>query len=160
MIEAVRHIGLFEVYHNAKHSEDTLRSWLADGRRLQDLDGLILEAQCKNLLMSAQKLLMAQSVYPNIDKLVITSQTAAPSDDETSYSGTIYTTVAADELARSLSTENPYTVQWNLTTESANGVWGSFVLITSGGVMINRALAGITKLSGQSKIITFTGSVV
>lgn len=123
------------------------------------MPGIKWVASYNNLLMASQKLKMAQAVYPNIDRLVITSQTTAPADNETAYTGVIYTSTPADEFSRN-DNQNPAIIQWNITAEAANGPWGSFILIDSTGNMINRALAGITKASNTNKIIQFTGRVV
>lgn len=152
MIEAPKYNGVFGVWtYPIGLTEDELKEWRRHDR-------VILDSCATNILMATQKALMAAAVYPNIDRLVITTQTSTPQDNETSYSGTIYTTTASDEFSRS-GGGNPYTVAWNITSNTANGSWGSFVLIDSAGNMINRALAGVSKSSGQGKIIQFTGRV-
>ena len=159
MNENAQYVGIFSVFTNKHYTTEALRQWCESGRRIEDLVGVELVDISRNILMADRKQAMANAVYPNIDRLVITSQTSTPEDTETGYSGTMYTTVTADEFSRSAS-GNPYTVQWNITTDTANGNWGSFILIDSGGSMINRALAGVTKASGTSKIVQFTGSVI
>lgn len=159
LTERAEYVGIFEIYDNPGYETDYLRCWCRDGNDILDLPGVSLERTDKNIIMAAQKLLMANAVYPRIDRLVITSQTATPVDSETSYSGTIYTSVLADEFSRS-NEGNPYQVQWNITSDSANGTWSSLILITAGGEMINRALTSMTKISGTTKIVQFTGSVV
>ena len=157
MFENCRHIGLFEVYdHNQLSNEQLLDIMMGPG--FANSKHLKNRRLCRNILMASQKLSMANAVYPTIDRLAITNQTGLPADTETSYSGTIYTTNASEEFTRS-GNVNPYTVGWNILTDSANGTWGSFVLITQSGAMINRALAGITKFSGTAKLVMFTGSV-
>lgn len=158
MNEALRHIGIFHTWDNPGYSTDELRRWMANGKDFRDLPDLLNYQQAKNLLMASQKLLMANSVYPNIATLAITSQTSIPSDDETSYTGLIYTAGQAQEFTRS-GRVNPYTVGWNINSTMANGNWGSFILLDSNGQMINRALAGVTKTSNTSKLVVFTGSV-
>lgn len=159
IVEIPKHQGVFTVFDHPGYSTEWLKHWTEMGNPIEKINGLKICKVATNLIMASQKLLMAQAVYPNIDRLVITNQTTTPADTETSYSGTIYTTVAGDEFFRSDET-NPYQVAWSITTDSANGNWGSFVLITSTGAMINRALAGVTKLSGTGKIVQFTGSVI
>lgn len=135
-----------------------MRDWLQREPNFHKIPGLGEPIIVKNLLMASQKLLMANAVYPNIDRLIITNQTGLPSDSETSYSGTIYEADSVDEFTRS-GNVNPYTVGWNILSDDANGSWGSFVLVTAAGAMINRALAGVTKTSGTGKLVVFTGSV-
>lgn len=155
--EGIKHTGIFHVWDNPLSPEETRAVWEAHG-----LDGLFNRLtgyqRRHNILMAAQKLIMANAVYPRIDKLVITSQTASPNDAETSYTGTIYQTTAADEVLRS-GNSNPYQVGWNITASGANGTWGSFVLVDGTGTMINRALAGVTKAANSAKLVIFTGSV-
>lgn len=158
MIESVLWNGVFSVYTNPGYSTEELNELTRAGIPFTQIDGLELIETRPNLLMAAQKLAMANQVFPAIDKLVITSQSTPPVDTETSYSGTIYTTVAADEFGRS-GNGNPYTVSWNLGPSTANGTWGSFILINSDGAMINRALANIVKATGSRKIVHFEGSV-
>lgn len=159
LIEKINWQGIFTVYLNPGYTTQELRQWRESGYETVDLPGIEALGQRKNILMSAQKLLMAQAVFPNIDQLVITSQSSTPADTETTYSGTIYTTVDADEYYRSTG-GNPAQIGWNITSESANGTWGSFILITSTGSMINRALAGsVTKNSGSNLVVDFTGTV-
>lgn len=159
MREHAKHIGVFNVWDNPGYDSDEIKTII----QKYGLDGLSRKMKAylpiHNLLMASAKLDMANLVYPSIDKLVITSQTTTPVDSETSYSGTIYTTVAADEYYRS-GNGNPYQVGWNIQSNSANGNWGSFVLITSTGTMINRAIANVTKTSGTAKLVLFTGTVV
>lgn len=126
--------------------------------RLDQLSGLVNYQHVNNILMASQKLLMANAVYPRIDRLVISPDTSNPVDTESSYSA-IYTTSLAEEFARS-GNSNPYQVAWNITNPAANGTWGSFILIDANGAMINRALAGVTKTAGTAKLVQFTGSVV
>lgn len=159
MNEAIRHIGIFHAWDNPGYSTDELRRWMANGKDFRDLPDLLNYQQARNLLMASQKLIMANMVYPTIDRLVITSQTGVPSDNETSYSGLIYTAGSTEEFTRTGGV-NPYTVGWNINSPSANGTWGSFVLINSDGQMLNRAIAGVTKNSNTSKLIVFTGSVI
>lgn len=158
MNEQLIHTGYFHCWDNHEYSTEDLRQIVKRGINLSALKGLGNYHLKKNILMADQKLLMANAVYPGIDKLVITSQTATPADNETGYSGTIYTTVAGDEFTRS-GNVNPYTVGWNILSDSANGNWGSFILITNTGAMINRALAGVSKTSGTAKLVIFTGTV-
>jgi hypothetical protein len=112
-----------------------------------------------NTLMQRFKKEMAEAVFTKIDRLVITSQNTPAQDNEDTYTGALYTTSTADEFSRSVD-GNPYSVAWNIPAGSATGAWGSYVLITSGGLMINRALAGISKGANASVIVEFTGSVV
>lgn len=158
MIETLQHKGVFHAFDNPGYSNEELREVF----RAAGIDGLrdILPNYERrfNLLMASQKLIMANSVYPKIDALVITSQTGTPVDTESSYSGVMYTTNLAEEFTRSGNT-NPYIVGWNVINDAANGVWGSFILVTSTGAMINRALAGITKVTGTAKLVLFTGTV-
>lgn len=157
MDEKPQYIGVFTVFDSTEIPTEELQEWCID-RPLAEYPGLKMVSAHQNILMASQKTLMANAVYPNISKLVITSQTTTPQDNETSYSGLIYQTVAADEFSRS-GGGNPYNIAWNITSNSANGVWGSFILVTSGGSMINRALAGVSKSSGQGRIVQFSGSV-
>lgn len=171
--EAARHRGIFHTWDNLHYSTEELRDvfdyWQKKPGRDPGtfsptelemiLDGLCNYQKCPNIIMATQKLRMANAVYPNIDRLVITSQTSSPSDTETSYSGEIYTSVASDEFYRS-GNANPYQVGFNILNDAANGNWGSFILITSTGEMINRALSGVTKSAGTSKLVMFTGSVL
>lgn len=158
MNENATHTGVFHVFDNPGYSTDELRALFAE----LGLDGFMRHLpgyeRRQNLLMSAQKLAMANAVYPTIDSLVLTSQTSIPVDSETSYSGTIYTANISQEFTRS-GNVNPYILGWNITSESANGPWGSFITLNSNGVMINRALAGVTKKSGATKLVMFTGTV-
>ena len=158
MIETPRYKGIFTVYDNPWYKTEELELWVRHGKRFEDLPGISILEQMSNILMASQKLAMANAVFPNIDKLVITNQTSTPVDSETSYSGTIYTSVPSDEFYRSANA-NPYRMGWNITASGANGTWGSFVLITPNGTMINRALAGVTKDAGTAKIVDFQGSV-
>jgi hypothetical protein len=158
MIEVIRHTGIFHAWDNPGFDNDELRRMWERGGMKELCVRLRNYERRKNILMASQKLLMANAVYPNIDRLAITSQTSTPTDAETSYSGTLYTTQAAEEFTRS-GNVNPYTVGWNILSDSANGTWGSFILITNSGAMINRALAGVTKASGTAKLVIFTGSV-
>lgn len=158
MNESLRHKGVFHCWDNPGYNNADLREMFAEKGILTLAKELPGYQRVNNILMASQKLLMANSVYPNIDKLVITNQTSVPSDNESSYSGTIYTTVASEEFTRS-GNVNPYTVGWNILTDAANGSWGSFILITQAGAMINRALAGVTKNAGTAKLVIFTGSV-
>ena len=158
MNEQHRHVGIFHCFDNPWLGNDDLNAIMAEFG-LAGFEKYLKNYQRRpNILMATQKLAMANAVYPNIDHLVITSQTTTPQDNETSYSGTIYTTGASEEFTRS-GNVNPYTVGWNILSDSANGTWGSFVLATQAGAMINRALAGISKTSGTAKLIVFTGTV-
>lgn len=159
LTENIRWEGIFLVYENPCYTTEELKEWRASGREVSELPFIKPIGRRKNLLMASQKLLMAQAVFPNIDSLVITSQTSSPADTETTYSGTIYTASSTEEYYRSTSS-NPAQIGWNITSESANGTWGSFILITSTGAMINRALAGsVTKSSGSNLVVDFTGTV-
>lgn len=157
MNEIAEHLGTFHAWDHPRLSNEQLKDLFTWGDRHLNR-WLWNYKRCPNILMATQKLAMANAVYPSIDRLVITSQTATPQDNETSYSGTIYTTVAADEFTRS-GNANPYTVGWNILDDDANGSWGSFILVTEAGAMINRALAGVSKTTGTAKLIIFTGSV-
>lgn len=158
MNEFGKHIGIFHIWDNPGYTTDQIREWLARGHALESLQGLGQPQVVKNILMASQKLAMSNAVYPNIDHLVITSQTGIPSDSETSYSGVLYETDLSEEFTRS-GNENPFIVGWNVLDDGANGSWGSFILVDSGGNMINRALAGVTKTSGTGKLVVFTGTV-
>ena len=158
MNEIAQYKGTFAAFDNYEYSTEEIREILRRGIPLWTLKGLVNAQVKKNVLMASQKLAMATAVYSTIDRLVITNQTSIPSDAETSYTGAIYTSLPGDETSRS-EANNPYTVSWNIVSDTANGSWGSFVLINSTGAMINRALAGITKISGTAKLIMFTGSV-
>lgn len=158
MNELLRHTGIFRIWDNPGWSTELLREWISRGFAPHEIPGLGEPVVVKNLLMASQKLLMATAVYPTIDRLIITSQTGLPVDSETSYSGTLYETSPGEEITRS-GNVNPYTVGWSIQDDAANGSWGSFVLVTSTGAMINRALAGVTKTSGTAKLVMFTGEV-
>jgi hypothetical protein len=157
MREHASHTGTFRIYDNPGYSLKQLRQWLSEGRPLDALIGFRSPIVKKNLLMASQKLAMANAVYPAIDRLIITSQTAPPVDSETSYTGVIYEAGASEEAQRTPG--NPYQVMWSIVSSDANGNWGSFVLVDAAGNMINRALAGVTKQANTGKIVTFTGSV-
>lgn len=158
MNESLQHIGIFHTWDNPGYSTAELRRWMANGRDFRDLPDLLNHQQAKNLLMAAQKLVMANAVYPTIASLAITSQTSTPQDNETAYTGLIYRATETEEFTRT-GRVNPYTVGWNINSATANGTWGSFILLNSDGQMINRALAGVTKTSNTSKLVVFTGSV-
>ncbi len=159
MNEILQHVGMFEIWDGVPGWDTArIRAWLARGNPFERIPGISQPQVAKNLLMASQKLAMANAVYPTIDHLVITSQTTLPSDSETSYSGVIYEADASLEITRS-EDGNPYKVGWNIQDDLANGIWGSFILVKADGSMINRALAGITKISGQSKWVVFTGLV-
>jgi len=155
MQENPKHTGRFDVFEHPGYSTEELRGLIA----ADHLDKITKVATCHNLLMAAQKLAMATAVYPTIATLVITNQSTSPVDTETAPGAVvIYTTVAVDEYLRSAA-GNPYQVGWNIINDSANGTWGSFCLLTASGVLINRALAGVTKNAGQGRLVLFTGSV-
>lgn len=157
--ETARHTGVFTVFDNTGYTTEELRVILRAGVNPYGLAYLTRADQRPNILMAAMKQAMARAVYPLIDGLVLTSQTATPVDTETTWAGQIYATVASDEVTRGADGDNPYQVGWNIISDAANGTWGSFVLRTSAGVMINRALAGVTKTSGAAKLVIFNGSV-
>lgn len=160
LVESAQWIGLFGTYLNPGYSRDEVNAALDKGLVLADLPGVVQIETQKNILMASQKLAMAGQVYPKIERLVITSQTTSPSDTETAYSGTIYTSVDADEYYRTGNT-NPYQVVWNIASAAANGAWGSYICIDALGQMINRALTGgVTKSPGSNIIVEFTGSVI
>jgi hypothetical protein len=158
MNETAQFIGTFDCWDNPGYDADYLRRWMEAGKPLGELPGISGNGPVFNLLMASQKLLMANAVYPGIDRLVISGDTSLPIDSETSYTAA-YTTGEAEEFYRS-GNGNPYQVAWNITSSSANGTWGSFILVDAGGAMINRALAGVTKTAGTAKLVQFTGSVV
>lgn len=153
------HAGVFTVFDNTGYSTEELRAILRAGVDPHALAYLSQAEERKNILMAPMKALMARSVYPLIAKLVLTTQTATPVDTETAWSGTIYQTVASDEVTRDSDDSNPYRVGWNIASDGANGNWGSFVLATEGGAIINRALAGVTKTAGAAKLVIFQGRV-
>lgn len=157
MQESFKPYGIFDVFDHDNLTNEQLLDIITWGglHRSRHLRGY---QRVYNTVMATQKLLASNAVWPNIDKLVITNQTGTPSDSETSYIGTIYTTLTTDEFIRSANV-NPYQVGWNITASGANGNWGSFITITSSGTMINRALAGVAKQAGTGKLVLFTGSV-
>jgi hypothetical protein len=157
--EQACHLGIFYVWDHNFLTNKELSDLIACGDKADYNHYLTGYKECPNIIMASQKLLMANAVYPTIDRLVITSQSGVPVDTETSYTDTIYTTNVAEESLRSGSV-NPYQVGWNIRSASANGAWGSFVLINSSGGMINRALAGVTKSANSAKLVIFTGRVV
>ena len=160
MNSQVDYKGVFDVYENTMNlSSDELRQYMAEGVDIVKIPGTCLVGPKPNVLMQAQKIKMAQAVYPAIDRLIITNQTSTPSDTETGYTGAIYTSVETDEFYRSGPSQNPYQIAWNINADSANGAWGSFVLVDAFGSMINRALAGITKNSSTSILVQFSGLV-
>lgn len=158
MNQTLQYQGIFTAADlPADADERMIRRLLRDGVPLSEL-GLPNTQEIRNIIMDAYKLAAVTAVYGQIDRLAITSQTSTPSSSETSYSGALYTTAVADEYYRSGLT-NPYRVGWQIRDASANGTWGSMILITSTGSMINRALAGVTKTAGVVKIVDFQGSV-
>jgi hypothetical protein len=155
MTEQPTHQGVFRVYDTVDRTITYLRMLMSEGYKPLSL--ATLAAECPNLLMASQKLLMANAVYPRIDRLIITNQTGTPVDTETTYNGVIYTATSNVEFFRAPG--NPYRVAWAIPANVANGNWGSFVLVDEAGAMINRALAGITKAAGTAKIVEFEGRV-
>ncbi len=111
----------------------------------------------KNLLMAVHKLAMANLIFPTIDHLVITADQTSPRDTETTYTA-FYETSDSEETFRTGNT-NPYQIAWNVSSASANGTWGSFILVDEYGAMINRALALVTKSANTRKLVQFTGRV-
>jgi len=159
MKEIAKHAGIFHVWDVVPGWDMShLRDWLARGNAFYSIPGIGAPCVVKNILMATQKTAMANAVYPTIDHLVITSQTNPPSDSETGYTGVLYETDSSIEINRS-EEGNPFVVGWKIPVDDANGTWGSFILVNSDGDMINRALAGVTKTSGQEKWVVFTGSV-
>ena len=159
MNETIKHTGIFHVYDHPGYDTEVLRDWLNQGLSPLLLPGVDNYQRRPNIIMAAQKLLMANAVYPTITSLAITSQTSTPTDSETEYTGLIYQAGVSQEFTRSGNT-NPYTVGWNILSDDANGTWGSFILLNETGAMINRALAGVSKSSGTAKLVIFTGSVI
>lgn len=157
MIELAKHSGHFIVAEHNIQDESRLKNWLKQGVPLRRIPGIRSVRIVKNTLMATRKLAMVNAVYPLIDRLVITANTAIPVDTESAYTS-FYTTGALEEFYRAPG--NPYQIAWNISNAAANGNWGSFVLIDAAGAMINRALAGITKASGTTKLILFEGSVI
>jgi hypothetical protein len=157
MRERAKHIGIFRMW-DVPGEVDSRALWYSYHHNIDLAEVLGDPTIRQNLLMANQKLAMAAAVYPNIDRLVITSQITAPNDSETSYSGALYTTTSVDEFFRS-GISNPYRISWKITSSTANGPWGSLILIDASGNMINRALAGTSKLAGVTKIVDFTGRV-
>ena len=154
--ETCQAFGFFDIFTNPGIATDELREMAKNG---QDIIA-ILKNHCRryNTVMAEPKRQMANLIFGDIASLVITNQTSTPVSTETSYSGTIYTAGAADEYIRT-GAVNPYQVGWNIFDSDANGPWGSFVLVGNTGLMINRAIAGVTKASGESKLVLFTGTV-
>lgn len=159
LIEQVRFVGRFDVWDHPGYSTEFLRRYMEENLEgLFTLPGMKASKPVFNVVMAAQKQIAGEYVYSTIDHLVITDQTDTPADNETDWTGTIYTTSTAEEYYRSAG-GNPYQVGWNITSSSANGTWGSFVCVTSTGAVINRSLAGTSKASGEGKIVMFSGSV-
>jgi hypothetical protein len=162
MIETPRYKGRFDVWSHPGFSTSRIAFYAREygpDPAFWPVGPFTHDGPVFNLLMASQKLLMAQAVFPNVDHLVITNQTTDPVDTETATGGTtIYSTVSTEEYMRS-GNVNPYQVGFNIITDSANGTWGSFCLVTAAGVLINRALAGVTKTAGQGKLVLFTGTV-
>jgi len=148
----IKPVGLFSVWTHTM-TPDEAREWYLT-KRLG-----VPHHEARNTLMATFKERMSQAVYPLIERLVITNQTSTPVDNETSFDGVIYQTSTADEFSRSGPT-NPFVVAWNIPPTVANGAWGSFVTIDAAGNLINRALAGYVKRSGESVIVEFTGRIV
>lgn len=160
MDERLSYMGLFQAYTH-QLGPSTLKNALSlikQGWQPEEV-GLKTVKLTTNTLMADFKRQMAALVFPKIDRLVITNQTSTPQDNEAVYSGVIYSAGPDEELSRSVGEVNPFSVAWNITSNDANGNWGSFILIDGGGNMINRALAGITKTANQNIVVEFTGSV-
>lgn len=164
VIQTARHVGIFNAYDHPGYTTEELRRWVKSGRHYLDLPAITHIKKCPNTLTSTVKLMMSNAVYPYINKLVLTSKATVPVDTETGYDQEDYIAEfgEASEFLRSPN-QNPYTVGWNISTNNANGLWGSFLLFgdfSGDKKMINRALAGVTKQAGQAKLVVFTGSVV
>lgn len=160
MIQKVQFRGVFTIADLPDHVDLDIVSRCFDaGLQMEDLPWRLPNLQrIENVVMDSYRLKAVEAVYHQIDRLVITTQTTQPSSAETEYTGTKYTTVATDIYYRS-GISNPYRIGFQVRDPAANGSWGSFVLIDSNGVMINRALANTSKTAGAAKIVDFQGTV-
>jgi hypothetical protein len=155
MNEALIWTGLFDCWdHNLTNSQ--LRD-LMTRPRWEKSRWLSNHEPRKNLLMAVHKLAMANLIFPTIDHLVITADTTAPRDTESTYTA-FYETSPSEVTLEALNT-NPAQMAWNIQSASANGTWGSFILVNEYGEMINRALALVTKSANTRKLVQFTGRV-
>lgn len=159
-IEKSKSKGVFSVYEvDDECNLEELKSWMQSGHSIESFPGTQFIRSDRNILMSSLKLAALNTIYGSADHLVITNQTSTPVESETSYSGTIYSTVENDEFFRSLST-NPIRIAWIIGPSSGIGTWGSYILVDSANTMINRALTGgVTKSNGQTLIVEFQGSL-
>lgn len=160
-IESFKLKGIFQFFDHPGYKTEELKFWLDKYGSLFNLPGLEIDKTKNNTVMDSYKLKAANSVYPLTDHLMINNDTSTPSPTETTYSpsSVIYSTSPTEEYTRS-GNINPFTVGWNITSETANGPWGSVLLVDASNQVICRALAGVTKTSGKGKLVFFTGKVL
>lgn len=162
MNDKIRYKGIFRVWDSPYTSEDAteyLQWYVAKGGRFEDIPGVKPDEEMTNTVMQAFKLDMINASFGLADRLIITNQTTTPQDNETSYPGVFYTSTVGDLIYKSNNT-NPFRMGFNIRSSAANGTWGSFILVTADGRMINRALANTSKKSGVAKIIDFEGRLL
>jgi hypothetical protein len=156
MLDQLEWKGLYRIFDNPGHETDYLRFLVQKGHDLSDFCQQTDEFE--NTVMSSYKQIMLDSSFGLAENLVITSQTFTPADNETGYTGVKYISTPADIIYKTQGT-NPFSMGFNIRNSFANGDWGSLILVTASGQMINRALANTKKETGKAKIIDFRGLI-
>ncbi|MEW5971571.1 MAG: hypothetical protein AB1706_17105 [Pseudomonadota bacterium] len=131
---------------------------IADGADIKAFDWKVL-GSFKNRVMDAVKLSMLTTLWDSATKLLVTNQTTSPVGDETTpMTGIIYTATSNQEVLRRVA--NPYRICYQITDETANGLWGSLVWTTSADSQINRVRVPIQKPIGKSVFIELRAQLV
>lgn len=148
-------------YPTGKFSQDELRTMaelIADGVNFDTFAWKVL-GHYKNRVMDARKNTMLINLWDAATKLLVTNQTTSPLGNEsTPTTGIIYTATSSQEMLRRVS--NPYRICYQITDNSANGLWGSLVWTDSSDLIINRVRVPIQKVAGKSVFIELRAQLI